>query len=245
MPDPNLAISDPQNDLVAEQFDDLDQQHEADTLGMWTFLATEVLFFGGLICGYTIYRHLYFPAWHQGSLVVDNFRFLHVSSGAWNTAVLLTSSLTVALAVRAAQVGSRKWLVNMLACTIVLGIAFLGIKAAEYTHEFHEGVVPGKIIFHPDSDIYKELRAAADRNGISQNALIHEFQLFWVFYFFMTGVHAVHMLVGIGLFTYLLHQAWHSRYTPEKHAPVEIMGLYWHFVDLVWIFLFPLLYLVK
>ncbi len=245
MAESELAIDDPQDDFVAEQFDDLAQQNEADTLGMWTFLATEVLFFGGLICGYTIYRHLYFVAWHQGSEVVDNFRFLGVSSGAWNTAVLLTSSLTVALAVRSAQVGSRFWLMIMLAATLVLGVAFLGIKAAEYTHEYHEGVVPGNGVFHPDDEISHDLASAAARNNISYEDLRHQFQLFWCFYFFMTGIHALHMIIGVGLFSFLLDQAYRHRYTPRKHAPVEIMGLYWHFVDLVWIFLFPLLYLVK
>jgi cytochrome c oxidase subunit 3 len=233
------------SDLVAHQFDDLAQQTEAGTLGMWTFLATEVLFFGGMICGYCVYRHLYFPAWHQGSLVVDNFTFLGVSSGAWNTAVLLTSSLTVALGVRAAKLGQNRFLSQMLAITLLLGIAFLGIKAAEYTHEYHEGVMPGPNVFHPDDEISADLSRAAVSSGKSDIALRHEFQLFWVFYFFMTGVHALHMLIGIGLFTYLLIETRRRRFTPKKHAPVEIMGLYWHFVDLVWIFLFPLLYLVR
>jgi cytochrome c oxidase subunit 3 len=222
--------------LVAHQFNDLDQQTEAGTLGMWTFLATEVLFFGGMICGYSVYRHMYFPAWHQGSLVVDNFRWLGISSGAWNTAVLLTSSLTVALGVRAAKLGRNRTLITMLALTLVLGIAFLLIKAAEYTHEYREGVVPGYSYFHPDVEISAKLPGASLR---------HEFQLFWVIYFFMTGTHALHMIVGIGLFTFLIIQAKRRRFTPEKHAHVEIMGLYWHFVDLVWIFLFPLLYLVR
>ncbi len=123
-----------------------DQQTEAGTLGMWTFLATEVLFFGGLICGYTIYRHLYFTAWHQGSLVVDNFRWLGISSGAWNTAVLLTSSLTVALGVRAAKLGQQppgSWRLLSICTLVIPAIAFLAIKGAEYTHEYREGVMPG------------------------------------------------------------------------------------------------------
>jgi cytochrome c oxidase subunit 3 len=233
------------SDLVAHQFDDLEQQTEADTLGMWAFLATEVLFFGGMICGYCVYRLLYFPAWHEGSLIVDNFRWLGVSSGAWNTAVLLTSSLTVAMGVRAAKMGDNQFLAKMLMLTLVLGIAFLAIKAAEYTHEYHEGVVPGYSLFHPDDEISGDLRQAAANSQIAENTLRHEFQLFWVFYFFMTGVHALHMVIGVGLFTYLLIEARRGRFTPKKHAPVEIMGLYWHFVDLVWIFLLPLLYLVR
>jgi cytochrome c oxidase subunit 3 len=232
-------------ELVAEQFDDLEQQTEAGTLGMWTFLATEVLFFGGMICGYCVYRHLYFPAWHQGSLVVDNFRWLGVSSGAWNTGVLLTSSLTVALGVRAAKLGQNRLLMAMLSITLLLGIAFLAIKASEYTHEYFEGVVPGPNVFHPNEEISHEIQRAAVASNQDEIALRREFQLFWVFYFFMTGVHALHMVIGIGLFTYLLIEARRRKFTPIKHAPVEIMGLYWHFVDLVWIFLFPLLYLVR
>ncbi|MGA2441192.1 MAG: cytochrome c oxidase subunit 3 [Tepidisphaeraceae bacterium] len=233
------------SDLVAHQFDDLDQQTEAGMLGMWTFLATEVLFFGGMICGYSIYRHLYFPAWHQGSLVVDNLRWFGISTGAWNTAVLLTSSLTVVLGVRAARLGRNRMLLWMLGATLLLGVVFLLIKAAEYTHEYNEGVMPCHGVFHPDAEISANLRLAAVDFHTSEIALRHEFQLFWVFYFFMTGVHALHMVVGIGLFAFLLRETRHRRYTPQKHAPVEIMGLYWHFVDLVWIFLFPLLYLVR
>jgi cytochrome c oxidase subunit 3 len=231
--------------LVAHQFDDLQQQTEADTLGMWVFLGTEVLFFGGLICGYLVYRHLYFDAWRQGSEITNGFRFLGISSGAWNTAVLLTSSLTVAVAVRAAQMGSRAVLLWMLAITWVLGAAFLGIKAAEYTHEYHEGVMPGMTTFHPDEEVTAQLTKAAAADQRELGALIQRFRMYWVFYFFMTGVHAVHMLIGLGLFAFLFIQAARNRFTPQKHAPVELMGLYWHFVDLVWIFLFPLLYLVR
>jgi cytochrome c oxidase subunit III len=233
------------SELVAHQFDDLRQQEDAANLGMWTFLGTEVLFFGGLICGYAIYRHLYFPAWHQGSLIVDNLRWLGVSSGAWNTAVLLTSSLTVVLGVRAARLGDNRMLARMLSLTLLLGIVFLLIKVAEYTHEYREGVMPCRGVFHPDHEASEDLRRTAAEFGVDEDSLRHEFQLFWCFYFFMTGVHALHMIVGLGLFTYLLIETRRGRFTPQKHAPVEIMGLYWHFVDLVWIFLFPLLYLVR
>jgi cytochrome c oxidase subunit 3 len=230
---------------VEHQFDDVEQQREAATLGIWAFLGTEVLFFGGMICGYVVYRRLYFTAWHQGSLITDNFRFLGISSGAWNTAVLLTSSLTVALSVRATQLGQNRALIKLLIATMVFGIAFLGIKAAEYTHEYHEGVIPGESMFHPDDEVTADLHRAADNTGANPATLRGQFRLFWLFYFFMTGVHALHMIIGVGLFTFLLIRARRGKYTPASHAQVEIIGLYWHFVDLVWIFLFPLLYLVK
>jgi cytochrome c oxidase subunit 3 len=176
---------------------------------------------------------------------VDNFRWLGISSGAWNTAVLLTSSLTVAFGVREAKLGRDRELAKMLILTLILGVAFLLIKAGEYTHEYREGVMPGYGVFHPDEEISADLHRAAADSQMDESALERHFQLFWVFYFFMTGVHALHMVIGIGLFTYLLIQTRRGRFTPQKHAPVEIMGLYWHFVDLVWIFLFPLLYLVR
>jgi cytochrome c oxidase subunit III len=157
----------------------------------------------------------------------------------------LTSSLTVVLGVRAAAMGHNRTLAWMLTATLLLGIGFLAIKAAEYTHEYYEGVMPCHGVFHPDAEISSNLHNAATKAQMDDVALRHEFQLFWVFYFFMTGVHALHMVVGIGLFTYLLIETRRGRFTPQKHAPVEIMGLYWHFVDLVWIFLFPLLYLVR
>ena len=143
------------------------------------------------------------------------------------------------------EMGRRSVLLCALGITWILGAAFLGIKAAEYTHEYFEGVVPGNSYFHPDSEITADLNAAAASRHQSDASLTRQFRLFWVFYFFMTGVHAFHMIVGLGLFAFLFIQTYRDRYTPQKHAPVELMGLYWHFVDLVWIFLFPLLYLVR
>jgi cytochrome c oxidase subunit III len=216
----------------AHQFDDLGQQRDAAVLGMWTFLITEVMFFGALFTGYSVYRHLYFDAWKAASQTLDHFSFLGASSGVWNTAVLLTSSLTVAMAVRAAQLGKKNPLLIYLLLTLVLGVAFLGIKGLEYTHEFEEGVVPGKF-FAPQAGIVPP--------GVSPA----HFQLFWVFYFFMTALHATHMVVGLGLFVFLILRARKGKYTVQSHNQVAIIGLYWHFVDLVWIFLFPLLYLVR
>lgn len=204
---------------LAHQFDDLAQQHEAGNLGMWAFLGTEIMFFGGLFAGYTIYRALYFTAFTAGS------RLLDVRLGAVNTAVLIGSSLTMALAVRSAQLGRRKAIVGFLLLTILLGGVFLGVKAYEYNHKFENHLMPG-IDFQ-----YAGERAA-------------QVELFLCFYFFMTGLHALHMVVGIGLLTVLAIMAGRGKFSAEYFSPVEVSGLYWHFVDIVWIFLFPLLYLI-
>ena len=212
---------------VAHHFDDEVQQHEAATLGMWAFLATEVLFFGGLFTAYAVYRHYYFEEFMHASK-----HFLIWWLGAINTGVLLVSSLTVALAVHAAQNGEQKKLVRMLVFTVILGTMFLGIKAIEYTLDYHEGYVPGRF-FHP------ELEGEAAKLNRAH------LELFMGFYFVLTGIHATHMIVGLGLFAWLIYNARKGRFTREWSNPVEICGLYWHFVDLVWIFLFPLLYLIR
>jgi cytochrome c oxidase subunit 3 len=204
---------------LAHQFDDLTQQYEADSLGMWLFLLTEIMFFGGLFTGYTVYRTFYPEAFVAGSHHLD------ILLGGINTAVLISSSLTMALAVHAAQTGQRWSQVGFLLLTILFGLVFLGIKTIEYAHKFHEHLVPGKQFF-----------AEGPHAG--------QVQLFFGFYFGMTGMHAVHMVIGIGLLAVLTVLAWRGRFTADYYAPVELVGLYWHFVDIVWIFLFPLLYLL-
>jgi len=192
-----------------------------------------------------IYRRLYFTAWHSGSMIVNNFRFLGISSGAWNTGVLLTSSLTVAIAVRAAKIGQRRVLLWMLAGTWVLGATFLGIKAAEYTHEYFEGVMPGISLFHPDSEISADLATAA-KGPKARAGFDCQFRLFWVFYFFMTGVHAIShdRRPGVCLLFCLSR-----RIAADLRRKNICRSKSWvciaHFVDLVWIFLFPLFYLVR
>jgi cytochrome c oxidase subunit 3 len=214
---------------VAHQFDDAEQQREAATLGMWCFLATEVLFFGALFLGYTVYRYSYPAAFIEGSHHLLDWL------GAVNTFVLLTSSLTMAMAVRAAQLPDRVRLVRFLLATIALGAAFLGIKLIEYGIEWHHGLVPG---LH-----WTYVPAPQTTDGIDPTKV----ELFMVFYFVMTGLHATHMIAGIGVMTYATVQARRGRYTGEGANMnfVEMAGLYWHFVDIVWIFLFPLLYLIR
>lgn len=205
----------------AHQFEDMGQQREAGNLGMWLFLVTEIMFFGGMFACYIIYRALHLPAFEAGS------RLLNVRLGAANTGVLIASSLTMALAIHAAQTGKRKGtIIFYLLLTMILGAAFLGLK---FTFEWHqdwiEGLVPGL-------------------NWAYGGAHAPAVELFFCFYFFMTGLHALHMIVGIGILTVLIAMAGRGHFNDQYYAPLEITGLYWHFVDIVWIFLFPLLYLI-
>jgi cytochrome c oxidase subunit 3 len=212
-------MSNPTTVVHAHQFDDVAQQHEASWLGMWVFLATEVMFFGGMFLGYTLYRAAYPQAFASASNHLDLWL------GTINTAVLICSSFTMALAVRAAQLGNRKPVIIFLILTMVLGVGFLGIKFTEYYSKFVEHLVPGSAFAYEGS-----LASAAE--------------IFFSFYFAMTGMHALHMIIGLGLLTVLVVKASRGRFSPAYHTPVELIGLYWHFVDIVWIFLFPLLYLV-
>lgn len=205
--------------LPAHHFDDVEQQREASWLGMWVFLATEIMFFGGMFLGYTIYRMAYPQAFASASNHLD------VWLGTVNTAVLICSSFTMALAVRAAQLGQPKPVIISLVLTIVLGVAFLGIKFTEYYAKFAEHLVPGSAFNYPEP-----FAAAA--------------QIFYSFYFAMTGMHALHMIIGVGLLAGLIIRTARGRFSAAYYTPVELIGLYWHFVDIVWIFLFPLLYLV-
>jgi len=206
----------------------MDQQQNAVSLGMWLFLATEIMFFGGMFCAYLIYRHAYPNEFAAGSRSID------LILGTVNTAVLICSSLTVALSVRAAQMGKRTLLVGLLTLTILFGLVFLGIKGVEWYAKYKEHHVPGASF--DASDIVRDY----PQIPIDQP---HE-QIFFSLYFAMTGLHALHMIIGVGIFVWLTYTAWKGRYGPGYYAPVEISGLYWHFVDIVWIYLFPLLYLI-
>lgn len=206
---------------LAHHFDDLEQQHEAAQLGMWAFLVSEVMFFGGLFLAYIVYRTLYPSAFALASHELD------VELGAINTGVLICSSLTMALAIRAAQVGKKSAQVMHLVLTMVLGLAFLGIKAVEYAHKFEHHLFPG-----PSFD-------AAAFGAEGPHA-----RIFFSIYFAMTGLHAFHMIVGIGVMLWITRRAARGDFVPEHHDALEMTGLYWHFVDVVWIFLFPMLYLL-
>jgi cytochrome c oxidase subunit 3 len=197
----------------------MEQQQEAATLGMWIFLVTEIMFFGGLFMAYLLYRVWYPEAWSEGSEELD------VVLGGFNTVVLISSSLTMALAVRSAQTGRQRATVNWLLVTMAFGLTFLVVKFFEYKHKYDLNHIPGAN-FHFDSP--------------------HEAQveIFLSLYFAMTGLHALHMVIGIGIMTVITIMAWKKQFDGEYYTPVEVAGLYWHFVDIVWIFLFPLLYLI-
>jgi cytochrome c oxidase subunit 3 len=204
---------------LAHQFDDLGQQREAATLGMWVFLVTEVLFFGGLFTTYLVYR-----SWYPAAFVAGSHELL-IWAGTINTAVLITSSLTMALAVHASQIGERRLLLIFLGVTMALGLTFLGIKAFEYYTEFLEHHIPGAAF---------QFEAEHQQHA----------QIFFSLYFVMTGLHALHMIIGLGIMTTMFWLSWRGTITTEYNTPIEVSGLYWHFVDIVWIFLFPLLYLI-
>jgi cytochrome c oxidase subunit III len=211
----------PEATHLRHHFATAEQQMETSTLGMWTFLVTEVLFFGGMFAGYAVYRGMYPGAFASTS------EYMNVVLGGTNTAVLICSSLTMALSVRAAQLSKRKDLILFLLLTMVFGTIFLVIKGFEYHEKWVEHLVPGFNFQYHEAPQYA-----------------HNAQILFFLYFCMTGMHAVHMIVGLGLLTYLLAQAIRRVYNAHYFAPVEMIGLYWHFVDIVWIFLFPLLYLI-
>ena len=210
----------PHHPRLQHHFYSMEQQLEASILGMWVFLVTEVMFFGGMFGGYTVYRNLYPKAFASTS------RFMNVTIGAVNTGVLIFSSFTMVMAVRAAQLGQKKALIVFLILTLFLGCVFLSLKYVEYHEKWVDHHIPGPGFRYADQRYF------------------HQAQILFFLYFAMTGMHAVHMIVGAGLLTALIVMAARNRFSATWYTPVEMIGLYWHFVDIVWIFLFPLLYLI-
>ena len=204
---------------LRHQFDNVEQQKDASTFGMWVFLVTEILFFGGMFCCYTVYRSLYPSAFGHASNHLD------VILGAVSTAVLICSSFTMACAVNSAATGAKNALVAFLWLTILFAAAFLAVEMSEWHMLYKEGLMPGFNFTYRDVDPA-------------------HVQLFFCMYFAMTGLHASHVTIGIGLLAVMAFRASRSAFTPQYYTPIEISGLYWHFVDLVWIFLFPLYYLI-
>ena len=204
---------------LRHHFESLGEQKEAAGLGMWVFIAQEIMFFGGLFLVYTVYRSLYPDAWAAASHHLD------YKLGAINTAVLICSSLTMAMAVHAAALGHARQIVGYILATIALGTVFLGVKVVEYRDKFEHHLVPGASF---------AFEAPFERPA----------EIFYALYFSMTGLHALHMIIGVPILLWIAWRAHKGHFGPAYHTPVELVGLYWHFVDIVWIFLFPLLYLV-
>lgn len=203
----------------AHHFASADDEFEASKQGMWLFLVTEVLMFGGLFVAYAIFRGLYPEMFHEAH------KMLQVKMGATNTLVLITSSITMACAVSATQRGQRSRAILLLVMTLILASCFLVIKYFEYAHKFADGLLPGGYFTNTE---LKEPKSS----------------LFFSIYFMMTGLHGIHVMVGMCLITWMIIRTARREFGPNYYTPIELIGFYWHFVDLIWIYLFPLLYLV-
>ena len=204
---------------LQHHFSDSQQQHESSQLGMWLFLVTEVLMFGGLFCAYAILR-----AWYP-EMFFHAHKVLDVMMGSVNTVVLITSSLTMALSIHAIQNNNQKAGVKYLTVTLILASVFLIIKYFEYSHKIHLGQLPGKFYTF---------------TGIEGNNP----HLFFSMYFLMTGLHGIHVVGGMAVIYWMMRRMKRGEFSSEYYTPVEIVGLFWHLVDLIWIFLFPLFYLI-
>lgn len=204
----------------AHHFLSAEHEFESAKQGMWLFMVTEVLMFGGLFVAYAMFRGMYPEAFHEAH------HHLNTTMGAINTIVLIGSSYTMALGVAAAQRGDRGAIIRNLAITILLACAFMVIKYFEYTHKFHEGIFPAGFF------TFKEFTHP-------------QVPIFFSIYFTMTGLHGIHVLIGIGLIAWIMKRAAKNEFGPGYYTPVELVGFYWHFVDLVWIYLFPLMYLIS
>lgn len=205
--------------FLQHHFVDAEQQFDSAKMGMWVFLVTEILFFGGLFAAYIVYRLWYPELFTLASEQLDTFW------GAVNTVVLIGSSLTVAMAIKSAQLNQKKNIAINLGITLALAAVFMVIKYFEWTHKFHLGIFPGEFyafegIDHPKANVFFSL------------------------YYLMTGLHGIHVVIGIGLMIWLLLRSMKGHFDSEYYTPVEMTGLYWHLVDIIWIFLFPLFYLI-
>lgn len=206
--------------FLAHHFSDVEQQRESAKLGMWVFLLTEILLFGGLFCAYAIYRAWYPDMFHHAHKALD------LTLGTTNTIVLISSSVTMALAIRCMQLGKRDLTILNLVLTLAFASTFLVIKYFEYAHKFHLGQLPGKFYTYQGIE------------GTNPH-------IFFSIYFMMTGLHGIHVIVGMSIITWVLVRTVKNEFSPSYYTPIEMSGLYWHLVDLIWIFLFPLLYLIK
>jgi len=252
-----LSASTYHTPALKHHFEDLGQQHACERLGIWMFLATEILFFGGIFGAYTMYR-LWYP--HEFELASS---YLNRMIASINTVFLITSSLTMTLAIRSAKLGDRGALIRNLLITAALGTAFMVMKGVEYSEDFHERYVPGPMFqqeyaaaaaevagmtaeqakhhqFSPERQHWsKEMAVRGVEHGVDTGKV----QLFLCFYYIMTGIHGIHIIIGIGCILWLVWEAQRGSIPPENYSTVEIVSLYWHLVDAIWLFLMPLLYL--
>jgi cytochrome c oxidase subunit 3 len=222
----NTAATGDHSHHHAHHFESAEAEYQASKFGTWTFLLTEILMFGGLFVGYVLYHERFPEMFHAGS------KFLNWKLGAFNTVVLLLSSFTMALSIYYAQMNDKKKVLLNLYITLICGGIFMVVKYFEYTHKFHLGLYPGKS-FHPHSP---EVQAIADQ--------FPNLPMYFSFYFCMSGLHGSHVLVGMGLIIWLIIRAHKGEFNSSYYTPVECVGLFWHLVDLIWIYLFPLLYLI-
>ena len=205
--------------FLAHHFSEVEQQKESAKLGMWIFLLTEILLFGGLFVAYAVYR-----AWNP-EMFINAHKQLDVYMGTLNTFVLISSSVTIALAIRSMQFGNRKHTMRLLIATIVLAGVFLVVKYFEYSHKIHLGQLPGK---------YYTFDGLQGTNP----------HVFFSIYFLMTGLHGLHVIFGMIAIGWVLYRTHKNHFSAEYNTPIEMVGLYWHLVDLIWIYLFPLFYLI-
>jgi cytochrome c oxidase subunit 3 len=238
-------LSDSHSPVLKHHFDNLEQQHSAERLGMWMFLVTEVLFFSGLFVAYTAYR-MWYPAEFK---LASSHLILWVA--AVNTFLLITSSVSMTFAIRCAQLGDRSGLIRNLLITAILGTGFMGFKAYEYATDFNERLVPGRLF--RESHLAREVEEEAARKNegksvtdpgfVNPEPTLQRLQIFLCFYYIMTGIHGIHLVVGIGCVLWLVQQAATGKIPRENYSTVEVVSLYWHLVDMIWLFLMPLLYL--
>lgn len=231
-----MQASSHHSSALAHHFDSFDQQRESASLGMWLFVAQEIMFFGGLFTAYLVYR------WKNPEIFALASSELDLVLGGVNTVVLILSSLTMALAVREAQLGRGKKVVAFLAATLIFGGVFLGIKTVEYSAKFEHHLVPGDKFHFVASQ--EEMDHLWETKGFTAEHIDRRAEMFFSIYFAMTGLHAFHMIIGMAILVFFFRPAWRGRYNADYHNPIECFGLYWHFVDIVWIFLFPMLYLI-
>lgn len=224
---------------LAHHFDTPEQQFAAGKLGMWVFLVTEVLFFGGLFCAYAVYRAIH------PEIFIYAHQFLDKNLGALNTAVLITSSFSMAWAVRCAQLDQRRGLIACLIVTLLLATMFLGVKFVEYKQKWEHGLLWASRYHVAESvDAHGATAASHETPAAAPVAVPRDVGIFFSIYFAMTGLHGIHVLAGIGVIAWILRGAIKGRFSRRYYAPVDYVALYWHLVDLVWIYLFPLLYLI-